>query len=136
MELGISKIILFKSEYSQRQNLNKERIRRALISALEQSNSTFFPEVNFEVITFNQLLNSLKECKQVVCFSLSFNDKGKYQERDVSFIVGPEGGLSKKEEESLRENEAILFKKIDTNIMKTPTAISCGFGYLLSEINN
>lgn len=133
VEIGVTKIYLVQTEYSQKLTLNEERIERILISALEQSNNHWLP--NLEIIgSLEELLNvnkgpflyfssqqSKKKNPQI------FNDK-------TLLLIGPEGGLSLGEEKFLQEQK-IPSIHFESAIMRTPTALSFGVGFLRGRID-
>ena len=47
VELGVTKIILVKSDYSQNIKINHDRIDKIITSALIQSNNGYKPQINF-----------------------------------------------------------------------------------------
>lgn len=134
IELGVSEIYLFESEYSQRYELNPIRIDKILKSAYEQSNNPFclniieagklseIEQLPFKnIYFFNSQSNQASECP----------DKTKIISSDL-ILIGPEGGFSATEIEILRGfngiNEVCLNSK---PIMRSVTAIPFAFGYLM-----
>lgn len=111
-ELGVSSIIPLKTERSivkidsQKEEKKKTRWETICKEASEQSHRVTIPKVH-DVITLKQLLNEKKELN-LIC---SLNDNTKplsvYLQpniKDILFVIGPEGGFAKKEEEFLIEN--------------------------------
>lgn len=111
-ELGVNKIIPVKTERSivkiDSSKEEKKKIRWQTIckEASEQSHRVTIPEIA-NIMTMKQLLNN-KEQLNLIC---SLNDKTKPLEqyltnniKDILFVIGPEGGFAKKEEEFLIEN--------------------------------
>jgi len=111
-ELGIDNIIPVKTERSivkldpKKEEKKKQRWETICKEASEQSHRVTIPKVH-NVITLKQLLNEKKELN-LIC---SLNDNTKplsvYLEsniKDILFVIGPEGGFTKKEEEFLSEN--------------------------------
>lgn len=111
-ELGVSKIIPVITERSivklddKREQKKIERWNKICKEASEQSKRTDIPIVT-EVLTLNDLENL--EGKKIVCSTLEkenniriYLKKNKMCDK-INVVVGPEGGLSKKEEELLNK---------------------------------
>lgn len=133
-ELGFARIFLVKSEYSQMRFPEEERTNKLLISALEQSNAAFFPEVvpsEWNKIPWENygeifLLDSqTKDSKNAV---VSEEDQRKL------LIVGPEGGFSPEELKMLHALKFIRVVNLPTPILRTPTAVATGAGILLQRL--
>ncbi|MBT4789994.1 MAG: RsmE family RNA methyltransferase [Halobacteriovoraceae bacterium] len=128
-ELGVNKIIVASSEYSQSYPLNLSKVQKILKSGIEQANNPYLPQL--EERSLKEL--NFEEYDSVIYFSSQTNsNKIIHANPGKTLIVfGPEGGLSEKEELGLRKltNSSVL--KLETNIMRTPTAVACGVGYYL-----
>lgn len=111
-ELGVSSIIPLKTERSiikiDQPKQGKKKIRWETIckEASEQSHRTTIPIIH-NPMTLKELIENKKELN-LIC---SLNDKTKpLQEyltsevKDILFVIGPEGGLTTKEEEFLVDN--------------------------------
>ena len=111
-ELGVNEIIPVKTERSivkidsSKEEKKKLRWETICKEASEQSHRVTIPKIH-NIMTIKELLNNKKELN-LIC---SLNDKTKSLEKylnnnvkDILFIIGPEGGFSKKEEEFLIEN--------------------------------
>ena len=111
-ELGVTSIIPIKTERSivkidsskeQKKMLRWETICK---EASEQSHRVSIPKIH-NIMTLKELSNQKKDLK-LIC---SLNDNTKPLEtylssenKDILFVIGPEGGFSNKEEEYLMEN--------------------------------
>jgi 16S rRNA (uracil1498-N3)-methyltransferase len=131
VELGIGKVFLIKSAYSQIKFPETERTQSLLISALEQSNAPFLPEVikkEWNTISWDHY-------KSLVLMD-SQTDKSELLPKDVRLagpvllIVGPEGGFSHEERSFLHSLPHVKILKLPTPIMRTPTALAAGAGIL------
>lgn len=111
-ELGVNEIIPVKTERSivkldkTKEIKKKNRWETICKEASEQSHRTTIPKIN-DIITLKELLKEKKELN-LIC---SLNDTTKPLEeyltnniKDILFVIGPEGGFAKKEEEFLSEN--------------------------------
>ena len=111
-ELGIDNIIPVKTERSivklDSKKEEKKQIRWETIckEASEQSHRVTIPKVQ-NVITLKQLLNEKKELNLICSLNENTKPLSEYLNpnvKDILFVIGPEGGFTKKEEEFLIEN--------------------------------
>lgn len=99
-ELGVKKIIPFVSERCVRRDTNKiERWRKIAKEASEQSRRSTVPEIS-QIIDFKELIEKVDNAilfwekeKEGLLKKLSQLD----MDRDICFIIGPEGGFSEEE---------------------------------------
>lgn len=124
-ELGVGTISLFPGELSEKKEVSasqKERIRAIIIAASKQSGRLFFPKVEFL-----PKISLWKEVPSQIFFgSLSEQapkllDKLASNKEEISFVVGPEMGLTEKEERAL-ENLGVKGVRLHENILRTDTA--------------
>ncbi len=134
-ELGIRKIYLTYSKYSQREKINFERMKRVMIESIKQSNNAYLPEVvgpkEFSEINYSSY-------KNIFCFSLR-QQKNKAAsialgQGEFLIVLGPEGGLSD-EEELLLADYKTKYINFPTPIMRSPTALASAFGWLIGMSN-
>lgn len=134
VELGFRKIYLIRSTYSQNRIPDIERIKSLLISALEQSNGAFFPEIiqtEWNGIRFEDYENALMLDSQ----SKSLNPKKAHDKFAANLlIVGPEGGFSQQEMTFLHVLPNISVLNLPTPILRTPTAVATGAGIILGSL--
>lgn len=132
-ELGFRRIYLVRSQFSQNKVSEPERIQNVLVSALEQSNSAFLPEIieaqwsdiPWEEYPLSLMMDSQTESRQN-------NDH-----KTVSpclLIVGPEGGFSPQEIEELHRKPGMEVVRLPTPILRTPTAVATGAGIILGRL--
>jgi 16S rRNA (uracil1498-N3)-methyltransferase len=129
VELGFKKIYLLESDFSQRYPLNRPRIDKLIVSAMEQSNNPFFLEV-VEEPSFSVFVEENKD--SLIYFSASKSLKAEFDNvsNKMIMLIGPEGGLSGNEEALLKEYN-VPFCHFDTKILRSKTAIACAAGYLM-----
>lgn len=133
VELGVNKIFLCETEFSQRYEINIDRLNSILISALEQSNNPFLPEIEYIK------LNAICRKNYVQIFLMSMNPADIYQEyslksdKKYALMIGPEGGFSPIDIESFGDQE-FLSVNLPTPILRAETAVSAGMGFLLSRL--
>lgn len=132
VELGFRRIFLVRGQYSQTKIPDRERVDAVLVSALEQSNCSFLPEVveaDWESLPWNDygtvlLLDSQNEKSESTLKKSSVN----------LLVVGPEGGFSPDELRFLRMRPGVESILLPTPILRTPTAVAAGAGLLLQRL--
>lgn len=127
-ELGFRRVYLVKSDYSQMKFPESERTLKLLISALEQSNGAFLPEIvesTWDEIPYENYDDSLVFDSRPNSQQLSLEGK------NTLLIVGPEGGFSSGEEIFFKEISNIKMLNVPTPIMRTPTAVAVGAGIVI-----
>lgn len=135
-ELGLRKIFLIKSEYSQMRFPETERMNKILVSALEQSNAPFLPEIieaDWETVPWNDF-------NEVVLLDSQTSGRPT-KETPPSFaprllVVGPEGGFSPLELTYLHGLERVKIVNLPTPLLRTPTAVATGVGVMLQSLLN
>jgi 16S rRNA (uracil1498-N3)-methyltransferase len=133
VEIGVSKIYIYTSEYSDRKELNDNRLNKLLISALEQSNAKYLPMI--EKVSFEQLLKL--DVEKLIYFT-SIEEKEPFEINSLNkcmVVIGPEGGLSLKEEDKIRALKDSIIINLPTNILRASTATATCCGYLLGKLD-
>jgi len=125
-EIGVTKFLPMKTQYSNSIKLNYERLRRISIEAIEQSNSLNLPIIE-ESKNIEDILSEWDDERVIVfCdekggspilnFKNLLRDKSKY-----AIFIGPVGGWNKNERQALmRKNN--LHVNFGDNILKADTA--------------
>lgn len=132
-ELGFRKIYLIRSKYSQIRIPEESRIESLLVSAVEQSNSAFVPEV---ILTeWNKL--PCEDYGQILM--LDSQNKSSNPEIEMKsdvrlLIVGPEAGFSDEELALLHNLPRVTVLNLPTPILRTPTAVATGAGIILKSL--
>jgi 16S rRNA (uracil1498-N3)-methyltransferase len=132
-ELGFGTIYLIKSDYSQIKFPEIERTAKLLVSALEQSNAPFLPEVvagEWEKILWDSYEEVLLMDSQT---KLVATPQGQSHGKKL-LIVGPEGGFSPSELGYLHERPMVKILNLPTPILRTPTAVAVGAGVMLQSL--
>jgi 16S rRNA (uracil1498-N3)-methyltransferase len=125
VELGINEISFIKTSRMQaKYNLNYERLEKINKEAYEQSERAFKAKINplidYQKIQFRK--------KETIFFCDSFNqtnnkilnNKNLFK-KDISFIIGPEGGFSQEESFFLKEKSDYSIN-LSQNILRMETA--------------
>lgn len=107
-EIGIDEITFLKSFHSERKNVNLERCRKIVNSAVKQSLKAYVPTVN-DLIKFSDFVQfTFFETKLIAHCDTNFNRKNVknilQSQTDYIMLIGPEGDFSKEEIELAEEN--------------------------------
>ncbi len=132
VELGLRRVFLVRSDYSQIKVPEKDRLTGLLVSALEQSNSAFLPEVieaDWESVPWNDYGTVLMLDSQTG----SAGQSNKISSVNC-LVIGPEGGFSSAELQNLRKLPHLEAVLLPTPILRTPTAIATGAGLILQRL--
>lgn len=131
-ELGYASITILETEHSQNYKFNMDRINTIIESSMEQSNSSFRPDLKFD--TLNNFLN---EHKKIVYLSMkNTNHKTVDNFNNYSILIGPEAGFTKEEDQRVCQNIETVSINLNTNILRAQTAVAAGLGYVLNMQNN
>lgn len=104
VELGVSKIVLFEGEYSQKGNVREDRLESTAISAMKQSLRFYLPEIVVE----KNITEAISKHAQnsALIFADETVEESNQDKKDLSeeyfLIVGPEGGFSSNEREIVK----------------------------------
>lgn len=133
VELGFRRIFLVRSAHSQLKIPETDRLQNLLVSALEQSNAPFLPELiptEWEKVPFN--------CYDQVVLLDSQSPSSTFHQslRPVisALVVGPEGGFSQEELHLLHSLPNVKVIHFPCPILRTPTAVAAGAGYLMARL--
>lgn len=132
VELGHSKIYLVRSTYSQMKSLDPDRERALLVSALEQSNAPFLPEIHlakWETIPWSEFSQVILLDSQMEGGQKLLGTKG-----PRLLVVGPEGGFSPEERKFFQHIPRLSPQRLPTPILRTPTAVAVGTGLMLQTL--
>jgi 16S rRNA (uracil1498-N3)-methyltransferase len=133
-ELGFRKIYLIRSDYSQMRFPESDRTQKLLISALEQSNAPFLPEViesSWEDIPWTVFQEALLLDSQT---KLQTKAQVENSTAPRLLVIGPEGGFSPRELVYLHGLEAVRVVNLPTPILRTPTALATGAGLMIESL--
>ncbi|BDQ04499.1 MAG: ribosomal RNA small subunit methyltransferase E [Candidatus Dojkabacteria bacterium] len=128
VELGVDKIVFFRSEYSQINtkwihHKHLSRWQRIAESAAEQSGRVFVPQIMVDVRKFDDIMS---ESADTGAFILDpdgevLSSKLLKHSLHICFFVGPEGGFSH-QEINIAEKLGIRKIKLSNNILRSETA--------------
>jgi 16S rRNA (uracil1498-N3)-methyltransferase len=137
VEIGVDKISFLKTSFSERNNINLERIQKKAVSAMKQSARARLPEfVGIEKL--NIFLKSNTEDQQFVAHleGESTPNLGQlaFPGKNYLILIGPEGGFSDEEIVMIKEKQ-FKVAKIGDYRLRTETAgiVACT---ILNNINH
>lgn len=135
VELGVSNLQFFVSDYSNTKSINLERIKQQVLTASKQCERSKLMEV-YPLINFETMIQKLKKFDIVVFANEKENNKSIFDIKELSsannvaLVIGNEGGFS--------DNEILLLKANTENsitlgkrILRCSTAVVS----LLSLVN-
>lgn len=128
-EIGVDEFIPVITEYSQYSSINLERAKKILISSAEQCGRLDIPQINSPV----KLLDLLRGSTNLVVADMTgvslvnaVADFKKSRQKEITVLVGPEGGFSENELTYIKEQNSASIVKFAGHIMRAETAcVSC-----------
>ena len=135
-ELGITKFLPIIFDRTVVRKINKERLKKIIIEASEQSN-----RINVPIIEETQSLNNFLKANSVDLIFTDLNsvnnkiDKSKLTDRPVCIIIGPEGDFSEAEREEILAFKGVQPIKINENILRSETAVISAISIINYVIN-
>lgn len=104
VELGVSKIVLFTGDHSQKEKVRDDRLKATAIAAMKQSLRYFLPKIYIEDSLEKVISKHGNEQTIVVADETAVDHKINIQskpEQNYLLVTGPEGGFSTSEREYL-----------------------------------
>lgn len=122
-ELGVAEIVPIISEYTQFRSFNLQKARQVVIQACEQSKRIIIPRVH-EPKDLKSFLDNYTYARDLLVGVENFSGvKLKYDIKNgCVFLIGPEGGFSKKEYDSFQNYSFIRKISFGENILRSETA--------------
>ena len=123
-EMAISEVTLIQTEKTERKNLNIDKLRKQSVAASKQSLRTHFPVVN-DLVKFSDFIKTLDPATTFVAHCNEnlerFDLKEITPEKNITFLIGPEGDFSDKEIQLLAER-GIKAVSLGDQRLRTETA--------------
>ncbi|MDR1119402.1 MAG: 16S rRNA (uracil(1498)-N(3))-methyltransferase [Dysgonamonadaceae bacterium] len=123
-EIGINEISFLQCRFSERKELNTERVKKILISAMKQSQKTVLPVLN-KIQSFKQFISQPFEGQKFIAHchpDQKESLKTVYTPgSDALVLIGPEGDFSK-EEVSEAKNMGFVPVSLGESRLRTETA--------------
>ncbi|MDC3165894.1 16S rRNA (uracil(1498)-N(3))-methyltransferase [Candidatus Pelagibacter sp.] len=135
-ELGITKFLPIIFDRTVVRKINKERLKKVVIEAAEQSNRIQVPNIE----DTQNLSNFLDKFDVDLIFTdlNSNNDKvdlKKLTSKPTCIIVGPEGDFSESERDEILSYKGVQAIKINENILRSETAVISAISIINYAIN-
>ena len=130
VELGVSKFIPCKTEFSDFDKLNYKNLEMNAIEAAQQCDRLDVPKIE-KIINLNTLIKELPDDRAIVfCDESDINLPSIYDELRSnlnnylkwSVIIGPEGGFSSEERELIKKQKNVLRVTLGSRILRSDTA--------------
>ena len=121
-ELGVTRFIPILTDRTVVRQINKDRIKKIIIEASEQSNRIKLPKLE-KLINFKEFLKIYKNTN-IVLGDLNKNEEKIYfnKNKPICILIGPEGDFSENERELMSQLQNIRSLRINRNILRTETA--------------
>ena len=135
-ELGVTKFLPIIFDRTVVRKINKERLKKIVIEASEQSN-----RINVPSIESPQTLDIFlkKNSMNLIFTDLNSDnikiDKSKFSDQPVCIIVGPEGDFSETERDKILSFKGVQPIKINENILRSETAVISAISIVNYVIN-
>ena len=135
-ELGVTKFLPIIFDRTVIRKINKERLKKIVIEASEQSN-----RINVPTIEDSQSLSNFLKTNSVDLIFTDLNstnnkiDKSKLTDKPVCIIIGPEGDFSEAEREEILSLSGVQAIKINENILRSETAVISAISIINYIIN-
>ena len=122
-ELGVSEIFPIITEYTQFKTFNFDKIEQIIIQACEQSRRLSVPKLH-ESKKLSEFLSNQDSEMQILVGSeqAEYPQLKNIIQKNCVFMIGPEGGFSKFEENSLKKYSNISLFHYGSNILRSETA--------------
>ena len=135
-ELGVTKFLPIIFDRTVVRKINKERLKKIVIEASEQSS-----RINVPSIESPQTLDIFlkKNSMDLIFTDLNSDnikvDKSKLTDKPVCIIIGPEGDFSEGERDKILSFKGVQSVKINENILRSETAVISAISIVNYEIN-
>tara|TARA_B100000579_G_C22806150_1_gene842637 strand:- start:752 stop:1486 length:735 start_codon:yes stop_codon:yes gene_type:complete len=129
-EIGVTKIIPCKTEYTNAKNLNLKNLYLNAVEAAEQSERLDVPDIEKQ-IDLKSLMNTWPDDRILIyCNEKLKTKKGiiesinefKKENKKWAILIGPEGGFSEFENELILKNNNVLNVSLGKTILRSDTA--------------
>jgi 16S rRNA (uracil1498-N3)-methyltransferase len=130
VELGVSKFVPCKTEFSNFDKLNYKNLELNAIEAAQQCERLDIPKIE-KIINLDALIKELPDDRALVfCDESDTNLPSIYDELRLnlnnysrwSVIIGPEGGFSNEERELIKKQKNVLRVTLGSRILRSDTA--------------
>lgn len=123
VELGASRICLFRSRRTVKENVRMDRLESIAISAMKQSLRAWLPEISFHH-SFENMIDDFPDATVLAAhekIETDVFDLPDQEDETLLLLVGPEGGFTSEEISLLKRRNARLVS-LGPNRLRTETA--------------
>ncbi len=126
-ELGVSLFQPVKTEFTNTSKVNRDKMYLNAIEATEQCRRTIVPTVN-DIVNIKDMLNSFPKDRVLYFLDEKMLGNTPYEvfssnsSKKVAFLIGPEGGFSKREQELIRDYNFVESISLPHSILRAETA--------------
>ena len=135
-ELGVTKFIPIIFDRTIVRKINKERLKKVIIEASEQSNRINVPDIE-DPKSLDDFLNNNKV--DLIFTDLNSEntkiDLKKVTDKPTCVIIGPEGDFSEEERAKILKFSGVQPLKINENILRSETAVISAISIIKYAIN-
>lgn len=124
VEIGIDEITPIKCRFSERKNLNIERLQKIILSATKQSLKAYLPKIN-PLTEFKELVKNATESQKLIahCYDQPKEQlfRAAHPKENILVMIGPEGDFSE-EEVQIALEKGFLAVSLSQSRLRTETA--------------
>jgi len=134
-ELGVTKFLPIIFERTIVRKINKERFKKVIIEAAEQSNRITVPSIEDPQKLKSFLNNDMDLIFTDLNTANTKIDLTKLTTKPTCVIIGPEGDFSEQEREEILKFNGVQSVKINENILRSETAVISALSIINYAIN-
>ncbi|WP_440926619.1 RsmE family RNA methyltransferase [Candidatus Pelagibacter sp.] len=134
-ELGVTKFLPVIFERTIVRKINKERLKKVIIEAAEQSNRITVPSIDDPQKLKSFLNNDMDLIFTDLNTANTKIDLSKLTTKPTCVIIGPEGDFSEQEREEILKFNGVQSVKINENILRSETAVISALSIINYAIN-
>src|SRR5690606_23300423 len=131
-EIGMDEISFLKTFHSERKNINLDRCRKILVSAVKQSLKAYIPQLN-DLVKFNDFVKENHLENKLIAHCDEGFERKEFKnilqpKENYLILIGPEGDFSKDEIELAEKNGFTGISLGDQRLRTETAALNAVFG--------
>jgi 16S rRNA (uracil1498-N3)-methyltransferase len=141
VEIGINRIVILRCRYSERKEINVERLSKIAVSAMKQSLKAVMPEIT-EMMAYKDFIAQSDEEQRFIAYCdpdipRKLLSKEYQPFKDTVILIGPEGDFSK-EEITAALDAGFAPVTLGDNRLRTETAalVACDTCHIINQLHN
>ncbi len=135
IELGITDFMPLITDFTQKKNVNSERLQQKAIAAMKQCKRSVLPKIH-KTQELKKFLENQDKYEKVFIADIDGTRPDLSNDKEPAMLfVGPEGGFSEREMKMLREDKRCSFIKLSSRRLRTETAAIAGLAVLSPDLN-